>query len=88
MGNGLLSDELWKPGGELQSSGRRHTMRMASEPAQGGCASHQGMADMMALDGGKYGKGILDSCRIKFIMQMEDQEAAGAEHLNLTEEEI
>ena len=30
---------------------------------------------MMALDGGKYGKGILDSCRVKFIMQMEEQEA-------------
>ena len=45
--------------------------------SQGGVAgvTSQGMADMMALDGGKYGKGILDSCRIKFIMQMEDQEA-------------
>ena len=46
------------------------------------------MADMMALDGGKYGKGILDSCRVKFIMQMEEQEARLVqEKLNLTEEE-
>ena len=47
------------------------------------------MADMMALDGGKYGKAILDSCRIKFIMQMEEQEARLAQNvLNLTEEEV
>mgnify|MGYP006870776146 CR=1 FL=1 len=43
---------------------------------------------MMALDGGKYGKGILDSCRIKFIMQMEEQEARLVQNiLNLTEDE-
>ncbi len=42
----------------------------------------------MALDGGKYGKGILDSCRVKFIMQMEEQEAwLVQEKLALTEEE-
>mgnify|MGYP007102617710 CR=1 FL=1 len=47
------------------------------------------MADMMALDGGKYGKAILDSCRIKFIMQMEEQEARLVQNiLNLTEEEV
>ena len=40
-------------------------------------------------DGGKYGKGILDSCRVKFIMQMEEQEARLVqEKLNLTEEEL
>ena len=58
--------------------------------SQGGVAgvTSQGMADMMALDGGKYGKGILDSCRIKFIMQMEEQEARLVQNiLNLTEEE-
>lgn len=45
--------------------------------SQGGIADviPQGMADMMALDGGKYGKDILDSCRMKFIVQMEEQEA-------------
>ena len=34
---------------------------------QGGIAgvTSQGMADVMALDGGKYGKGILDSCRVQ-----------------------
>lgn len=58
--------------------------------SQGGIAgvTSQGMADMMALDGGKYGKGILDSCRVKFIMQMEEQEARLVqEKLALTEEE-
>lgn len=43
---------------------------------------------MMALDGGKYGKSILDSCRIKVVMQMEEQEARLIQKvLNLTEEE-
>ena len=47
-----------------------------------------GMADMTALDGGKYGKGILDSCRVKIIMQMEKQEARLVqEKLALTEDE-
>jgi hypothetical protein len=59
--------------------------------SQGGVAgvTSQGMADMMALEGGKYGKAILDSCRIKILMQMEEQEARLAqEKLNLTDEEV
>ena len=66
-------------------------MLFRSIRSQGGIAgvTSQGMADMMALDGGKYGKAILDSCRIKFIMQMEEQEARLVQNiLNLTEEEV
>ena len=37
--------------------------------------STQGMQDLFSLDNGKYGKGILDSSRIKIVMQMEEQEA-------------
>ena len=43
---------------------------------------------LIRSQGGKYGKGILDSCRVKIILQMEEQEARLAqEKLDLTEEE-
>lgn len=92
VGTALLSDELWKLlGANSNPLAADYTMRMVKLiRSQGGIAgvTSQGMADMMALDGGKYGKGILDSCRIKFIMQMEDQEARLVQNiLNLTEEE-
>ena len=92
VGTALLSDELWKLlGANSNPLAADYTMRMVKLiRSQGGVAgvTSQGMADMMALDGGKYGKGILDSCRIKFIMQMEEQEARlGQNILNLTEEE-
>ena len=92
VGTALLSDELWKLlGANSNPLAADYTMRMEKLiRSQGGVAgvTSQGMADMMALDGGKYGKGILDSCRIKFIMQMEDQEARLVQNiLNLTEEE-
>ena len=92
VGTALLSDELWKLlGANSNPLAADYAMRMVKLiRSQGGVAgvTSQGMADMMALDGGKYGKGILDSCRIKFIMQMEDQEARLVQNiLNLTEEE-
>ena len=92
VGTALLSDELWKLlGANSNPLAADYTMRMVKLiRSHGGVAgvTSQGMADMMALDGGKYGKGILDSCRIKFIMQMEDQEARLVQNiLNLTEEE-
>lgn len=92
VGTALLSDELWKLlGANSNPLAADYTMRMVKLiRSQGGIAgvTSQGMADMMALDGGKYGKGILDSCRIKFIMQMEEQEARLIQGvLNLTEEE-
>ena len=93
VGTALLSDELWKLlGANSNPLAADYTVRMVKLiRSQGGIAgvTSQGMADMMALDGGKYGKAILDSCRIKFIMQMEEQEARLAQNvLNLTEEEV
>ena len=93
VGTALLSDELWKLlGANSNPLAADYTMRMVKLiRSQGGIAvvTSQDMADMMALDEGKYGKGILDSCRVKFIMQLEEQEARLAqEKLNLTEEEV
>ena len=92
VGTALLSDELWKLlGANSNPLAADYTMQMVKLiRSQGGIAgvTSQGMADMMALDGGKYGTGILDSCRVKFIMQMEEQEARLVqEKLALTEEE-
>ena len=51
--------------------------------------STQGMQDLFGLDGGKYGKGIMDSSRIKLVMQMEEQEARLIQDvLNLSEDEV
>ena len=47
------------------------------------------LQDLFGLEGGKYGKGILDSSRIKLIMQMEEQEARLIQGvLNLSEDEV
>ena len=47
------------------------------------------MQDLFGLEGGKYGKGILDSSRIKLVMQMEEQEARLIQDkLNLSEDEV
>ncbi len=93
VGTALLSDELWKLlGANSNPLAADYTMQMVKLiRSQGGIAgvTSQGMADMMALDGGKYGKGILDSCRVKFIMQMEEQEARLIQNvLNLSEDEV
>ena len=51
--------------------------------------STQGMQDLFGLEGGKYGKGILDSSRLKIVMQMEEQEARLIQGvLNLSEDEV
>lgn len=51
--------------------------------------STQGMQDLFGLDGGSYGKGILDASRIKLVMQMEEQEARLIQDkLNLSEDEV
>lgn len=93
VGTALLSDELWKlVGAHSNPLAADYTVRMVKLiRSQGGIAgvTSQGMADMMALDGGKYGKSILDSCRIKMVMQMEEQEARLIQDvLNLSEDEV
>lgn len=51
------------------------------------CAS-QGLKDFLSLDDGRYGEGIIDSCRIKIIMQLEENEANRVKSiLNLSDNE-
>ena len=89
----LIADELWS----LVGTGSNPLVAAYVQEmvktirGLGGIAitSTQGMQDLFSLEGGKYGKGILDSSRIKFVMQMEEQEARLIQQiLNLSEEEV
>ena len=89
----LIADELWA----LVGAGPNPLVAnfivemVKTIRGLGGIAvtSTQGMQDLFSLDGGKYGKGILDSSRIKLIMQMEEQEARLIQGvLNLSEDEV
>ena len=79
----LIADELWS----LVGAGSNPLA--AAYVQEIAITSTQGMQDLFSLEGGKYGKGILDSSRIKFVMQMEEQEARLIQQiLNLSEEEV
>lgn len=89
----LIADELWSlVGAGSNPLAAAYVQEMVKTiRGLGGIAitSTQGMQDLFSLEGGKYGKGILDSSRIKFVMQMEGQEARLIQQiLNLSEEEV
>lgn len=89
----LIADELWSlVGAGSNPLAAAYVQEMVKTiRGLGGIAitSTQGMQDLFSLEGGKYGKGILDSSRIKFVMQMEEQEARLIQKiLNLSEEEV
>ena len=98
IGNGaqlsaLIADELWSlVGANSNPLAAGFVQEMVKTiRGLGGIAvtSTQGMQDLFSLDGGKYGKGILDSSRIKLVMQMEEQEARLIQGvLNLSEDEV
>ena len=89
----LIADELWSlVGAGSNPLAAAYVQEMVKTiRGLGGIAitSTQGMQDLFSLESGKYGKGILDSSRIKFVMQMEEQEARLIQQiLNLSEEEV
>ncbi len=89
----LLADELWSlVGANSNPIAAGYVQEMVKTiRGLGGIAvtSTQGMQDLFGLEGGKYGKGILDSSRIKLVMQMEEQEARLIQGvLNLSEDEV
>ena len=48
----------------------------------------QDLVDYFALDDGKYGKAILNNCRTKVVLQLEEDEAMAVQkYLNLSDEE-
>lgn len=89
----LLADELWSlVGATANPQAAGFVLEMVKTiRGLGGIAvtSTQGMQDLFGLDGGNYGKGILDASRIKLVMQMEEQEARLIQDkLNLSEDEV
>ena len=89
----LLADELWSlVGATANPQAAGFVLEMVKTiHGLGGIAvtSTQGMQDLFSLEGGSYGKGILDSSRIKLVMQMEEQEARLIQDkLNLSEDEV
>ena len=89
----LLADELWSLVGASSNPQAAGFVLEMVKPIRGlggiAVTSTQGMQDLFGLEGGKYGKGILDSSRIKLIMQMEEQEARLIQNvLNLSEDEV
>lgn len=89
----LLADELWSlVGATVNPQAAGFILEMVKTiRGLGGIAvtSTQGMQDLFGLEGGSYGKGILDASRIKLVMQMEEQEARLIQDkLNLSEDEV
>ena len=89
----LIADELWSlVGANSNPLAAGFVQEMVKTiRGLGGIAitSTQGMQDLFSLENGKYGKGILDSSRIKLVMQMEEQEARLIQGvLNLSEDEV
>lgn len=89
----LIADELWSlVGASSNPLAAGFVLEMVKTiRGLGGIAvtSTQGMQDLFGLEGGKYGKGILDSSRIKLVMQMEEQEARLIQNvLDLSEDEV
>ena len=89
----LLADELWSlVGATANPQAAGFVLEMVKTiRGLGGIAvtSTQGMQDLFSLEGGSYGKGILDASRIKLVMQMEEQEARLIQSkLNLSEDEV
>ena len=70
----LIADELWSlVGAGSNPLAAAYVQEMVKTiRGLGGIAitSTQGMQDLFSLEGGKYGKGILDSSRIKFVSLM------------------
>lgn len=51
-------------------------------------AATQDIGDFFSLDDGKYGKGVINNSRIKFILQLEEDEAIAVQkYLSLSDEE-
>ena len=89
----LLADELWSlVGATANPQAAGFVLEMVKTiRGLGGIAvtSTQGMQDLFGLEGGSYGKGILDASRIKLGLKMEEQEARLIQDkLNLSEDEV
>ena len=75
----IFTDEVWKL---IGSSSNRMAAEFVLEMAKiirgfGGASvfATQDLSDFFALEDGKYGKGIINNCKTKIILNLEDDEA-------------
>ncbi len=89
----IIVDEAWNL---IGSTGNRQTAGFILEifkiiRGYGGSAvaATQDINDFMALEGGKYGKGIINNAKMKMVLQLEEEDAEVLKKvLKLSEEEM
>lgn len=89
----IIVDELWNL---IGSSGNKQTAQFILEifkiiRGYGGSAigATQDINDFFALEGGKYGKGIINNAKMKIILQLEDEDAEVLRRiLKMSDEEV
>lgn len=88
----VIIDELWEL---IGASSNRLAANFTLEVAKlirafggSGIFATQDLNDFFALDDGKYGKGVLNACKTKIILNLEDEEAQRVQSvLHLSESE-
>lgn len=89
----IFVDEVWQL---IGASSNRLAAEFVLEIAKiiraysgAGIFATQDLNDFFALDDGKYGKGIINNCKTKIILNMEDEEAQRVQSiLHLSETEV
>jgi hypothetical protein len=89
----IFVDEVWQL---IGASSNRLAAEFVLEIAKviraysgAGIFATQDLNDFFALDDGKYGKGIINNCKTKIILNMEDEEAQRVQRiLHLSETEV
>ena len=89
----IFVDEVWQL---IGASSNRLAAEFVLEIAKviraysgAGIFATQDLNDFFALDAGKYGKGIINNCKTKIILNMEDEEAQRVQSiLHLSETEV
>lgn len=89
----IIVDEAWNL---IGSTGNKQTAGFVLEifkiiRGYGGSAiaATQDVNDFMALEGGKYGKGIINNAKMKIVLQLEEEDAESLKKiLKLSEEEM
>jgi hypothetical protein len=89
----IIVDELWNL---IGSTGNKQTAQFILEifkiiRGYGGSAigATQDVNDFFALEGGRYGKGIINNAKMKIVLQLEDEDANVLKNvLKLSDEEV
>ena len=89
----IFVDEVWQL---IGASSNRLAAEFVLEIAKiiraysgAGIFASQDLNDFFALDDGKYGKGIINNCKTKIVLNMEDEEAQRVKQiLHLSETEV